>query len=180
MRSRIRRARAASFVPIGPLDVVSALLSLATALPIIYGLKELVQHGAGSVKLAALTIGVAFGALFVRRQRDLAVPMLELNLFGNRTVVVVSGQSLIAGVEQQLNVRVGVEQCVDAFDAGDGDVVHGPGADRTTPRGRPVVVGGDGGLDVVLFKFAGDERFAAGAVFVGGGAHGSRWRPRAG
>lgn len=69
----------------GPLDVVSALLSLATVLPIIYGLKELVQHGVGPVQLAALTIGVAVGVLFVRRQRALAVPMLDLALFGNRT-----------------------------------------------------------------------------------------------
>ena len=69
----------------GPLDVVSALLSLAAVLPIIYGLKELVQHGPGPVQLAALAVGVAFGVLFVRRQRALAVPMLELSLFGNRT-----------------------------------------------------------------------------------------------
>ncbi|MDG4791769.1 MFS transporter [Micromonospora sp. WMMD1102] len=69
----------------GPLDVVSALFSLATVLPIIYGLKELVQHGAGPVQFLALTIGVSVGVLFVRRQRVLAVPMLELSLFGNRT-----------------------------------------------------------------------------------------------
>lgn len=40
----------------------------------------------------------------------------------------------------------------------------------------PVVVGGDGGLDGVLFELAGDERFAAGAVLAGAGAPGYRWR----
>ena len=69
----------------GPLDVTSALLSLATILPTIYGLKELVQHGLGPTQLAALVAGFAFGVLFVRRQRALTVPMLDLSLFANPT-----------------------------------------------------------------------------------------------
>jgi MFS transporter, DHA2 family, multidrug resistance protein len=69
----------------GPLDIVSALFSLAAVLPIIYGLKELVQHGTGAAHLAALGVGVAFGVLFVRRQQALTVPMLDLSLLGNRT-----------------------------------------------------------------------------------------------
>lgn len=90
----------------GPLDVVSALLSLATILPIIYGLKELVQNGAGPVQLAALAIGVVVGVLFVRRQQSLAVPMLDLSLFRNRTFGPAITMTVFGGVMAGTNFFV--------------------------------------------------------------------------
>lgn len=70
----------------GRLDLASVALSLATILPVVYGLKELAGGGADApaVPVAALVLGVVFGALFVRRQRRLASPLMDLGLFSSR------------------------------------------------------------------------------------------------
>ncbi|PWJ04790.1 MFS transporter [Streptomyces sp. NWU49] len=71
--------------PSGPLDLVSVALSLLALLPIIYGIKELAAGGAHrspTVALAALAVGLAAGALFLRRQRTLDDPLVDLRLFG--------------------------------------------------------------------------------------------------
>ena len=63
------------------LDLVSAALSLAAVLAIIYGLKEIAQDGLGSVALASILIGLGIGGAFVYRQRRLADPLIDLSLF---------------------------------------------------------------------------------------------------
>lgn len=90
----------------GPLDATSALLSLATILPVIHGLKELVQHGPGAVPLGALAVGAVFGALFVRRQQTLAVPMLDLTLFGHRTFRAAITMTVFGGIMAGTNFFV--------------------------------------------------------------------------
>ncbi|MFJ3600800.1 MULTISPECIES: MFS transporter [unclassified Streptomyces] len=70
----------------GRLDLLSAVLSLATVLPVIYGLKELARSGWDPLAAGAVVLGVIFGALFVQRQRRLADPMLDLGLFADRTL----------------------------------------------------------------------------------------------
>ncbi|GAA2616423.1 MFS transporter [Actinomadura fulvescens] len=65
-------------------DLVSVLLSLATMLPVTYGLKELPKHGVEPVPALAAVVGVVAGVLFVRRQRRLADPLLDLRLFRDR------------------------------------------------------------------------------------------------
>ncbi|WP_020577986.1 MFS transporter [Actinopolymorpha alba] len=65
----------------GRLDLSSVALSLAAILPIIYGLKEMAREGVHGTALGALVIGLVVGAVFVRRQRRLADPMLDLRLF---------------------------------------------------------------------------------------------------
>src|SRR5699024_10933338 len=60
---------------------LSALLSLATMLPVVYGIKQFAVHGPTAKALAGVVRGVAFGALFVRRQQQLPDPMLDLALF---------------------------------------------------------------------------------------------------
>lgn len=69
----------------GPIDILSAVLSLATILPIIYGLKELARYGVAVPQVLAIVIGAGCGVAFVRRQRGLSNPMLDLRLFSNRT-----------------------------------------------------------------------------------------------
>jgi DHA2 family multidrug resistance protein-like MFS transporter len=69
----------------GRLDPGSVVLSLAATLPFVYGLKELARHGWEWFPAVALVFGVAAGVVFVRRQRHLAHPLLDLRLFGNRT-----------------------------------------------------------------------------------------------
>jgi DHA2 family multidrug resistance protein-like MFS transporter len=65
----------------GRLDIVSAVLSLAAILAIVFGLKQIAQDGLGALPAAAIAVGVALGAVFVRRQRQLEDPLIDLRLF---------------------------------------------------------------------------------------------------
>lgn len=65
----------------GRLDLVSVFLSLVTILPAVYGLKELAREGWGLLPIVFVVVGVAFGTVFVIRQRRLASPLLDLRLF---------------------------------------------------------------------------------------------------
>ncbi|NUT36237.1 MAG: MFS transporter [Hamadaea sp.] len=68
----------------GRLDLVSVVLSLAAILPSVYGLKELATAGWQPLPGAALLVGALAGVVFVRRQRRLADPLLDLRLFADR------------------------------------------------------------------------------------------------
>lgn len=70
----------------GRLDLVSVALSLAAILPIVYAVKHAADRGSlvGTASLLLLA-GVA-GALFVRRQRRLAAPLMDVRLFSNRAL----------------------------------------------------------------------------------------------
>ncbi|MDO9414747.1 MFS transporter [Pararhizobium sp.] len=65
----------------GRLDLVSVLLSLATVMPIIYGFKHMAAYGFGLDQPLAVAIGLAFGYAFIRRQKTLAQPLIDLQLF---------------------------------------------------------------------------------------------------
>jgi MFS transporter, DHA2 family, multidrug resistance protein len=68
----------------GRLDPGSVALSLAAMLPFVYGLKELAESGVRAVPVLAMIGGAAFGLVFLRRQRMLSNPLLNLTLFSNR------------------------------------------------------------------------------------------------
>jgi DHA2 family multidrug resistance protein-like MFS transporter len=70
----------------GRFDLTSVVLSLVALLPLIYGIKELARAGWEVLPVVSLVVGIVVGYLFVRRQRRLADPMLDLNLFTNRTI----------------------------------------------------------------------------------------------
>lgn len=59
----------------------SAAISLVAVLAVIYGVKHAAEHGLGSVAALALAGGLVLGALFARRQRSLADPLIDLRLF---------------------------------------------------------------------------------------------------
>jgi DHA2 family multidrug resistance protein-like MFS transporter len=63
------------------LDLLSAALSLVAVLAVIYGLKEVAQDGFGSTAAISIVAGLAFAGVFVRRQRVLADPLIDLRLF---------------------------------------------------------------------------------------------------
>lgn len=69
----------------GRLDPASVALSLAAILPLVHGLKELADDPAQPVAYAAVAAGLGFGWAFIRRQRGLAEPLVDLRLFGNRS-----------------------------------------------------------------------------------------------
>jgi DHA2 family multidrug resistance protein-like MFS transporter len=66
------------------LDLGSAALSLAAVLSVIYGLKISVQGGVMWLPLLAVAAGIGLGAVFVRRQRQLFDPLIDLRLFRTR------------------------------------------------------------------------------------------------
>jgi DHA2 family multidrug resistance protein-like MFS transporter len=68
----------------GPLELTSVILSLSAILPTIYGIKELARDGWHPLPVAAIALGGLVGVVFVRRQRGLAHPLLDLRLFANR------------------------------------------------------------------------------------------------
>ncbi|MEV0622522.1 MFS transporter [Nonomuraea sp. NPDC050404] len=65
-------------------DLASVALSLTMMLPVTYGIKELPKHGLGPVPVLAIAVGLTAGVLFVRRQRRLANPLLDVSLFTSR------------------------------------------------------------------------------------------------
>jgi DHA2 family multidrug resistance protein-like MFS transporter len=65
----------------GRLDLTSAMLSLLSVLAVVYGLKQMAQDGLGGLPLAAIVVGLALGAVFIRRQSRLADPLIDLKLF---------------------------------------------------------------------------------------------------
>lgn len=64
----------------GRLDLPSAVLAIAAVLFVIYGLKETAQAGPG-VATPAVIAGLVLGIAFVRRQRRLEDPFVDLALF---------------------------------------------------------------------------------------------------
>ncbi|GIJ22985.1 MFS transporter [Micromonospora lutea] len=97
----------------GRLDLLSALLSLAALLPVVYGLKEVARAGWDAGAGGTILVGFAFGLMFVHRQRHLEQPMLDLALFRNpmvNTIIVLglafgfitAGTGLVATLYMQL------------------------------------------------------------------------------
>ncbi|GAA3375896.1 MFS transporter [Streptomyces sannanensis] len=68
----------------GRFDVISALLSLAALLPLIHGIKELARDGYAPLPALGVTVGLVLTLVFVRRQRGLDDPMVDLRLLGRR------------------------------------------------------------------------------------------------
>ncbi len=65
----------------GPVDLISAMLSMVAVLPVIYGLKRIAQDGPGWLAAASIAAGMAVGVVFVRRQAHLVRPLIDLRLF---------------------------------------------------------------------------------------------------
>jgi len=65
----------------GRLDLVSVALSLAAVLAMIYGIKHAASYALDGEAAVAILAGVAIGFVFLRRQRKLAVPLIDLSLF---------------------------------------------------------------------------------------------------
>jgi DHA2 family multidrug resistance protein-like MFS transporter len=68
----------------GKPDLPSAVLSLMSVLSVIFGFKQLAQDGIGLVPLASMVAGLGLGVAFVRRQRVLDDPLIDLRLFERR------------------------------------------------------------------------------------------------
>lgn len=60
-------------------------MALAAVLGVIYSLKQVVEDGLAVLPVLAIVAGVVIGVVFVRWQRTLAHPLLDLELFSERT-----------------------------------------------------------------------------------------------
>ncbi|AOX47077.1 MFS transporter [Microbacterium sp. BH-3-3-3] len=108
----------------GRFDPLSVVLSLATMVPIVYGIKKLAVEGPISLAPVLFVVGVAFGWLFVRRQRRLPSPMLDMTLFRQGTfsgailvnlLSVVGLVGFLYFVAQHLQLVVGLSPMVAGF-----------------------------------------------------------------
>ena len=65
----------------GRIDLVSVGQSLAAVLAMVYGLKQIAEHGPALGNVGVLIGGLVLAAMFVRRQGRLPYPLLETRLF---------------------------------------------------------------------------------------------------
>ncbi len=82
----------------GRIDLVSVAMSLVTPLAVVYGIKSLAADGVGPSSLGAIAAGVVVGVLFVRRQRRLDSPLLDLSLFRIPAFAVPAGGMIVVGM----------------------------------------------------------------------------------
>jgi DHA2 family multidrug resistance protein-like MFS transporter len=68
----------------GPWDLLSVVLSMIGMIGIVYAIKEFAAHGFGWIPVAAAVAGALALYGFVRRQRRLPLPLLDLRLFRSR------------------------------------------------------------------------------------------------
>ena len=66
----------------GPVDPLSATLSVGAIVPLVYAVKTFAHDGPTPACALALLVGLAAGWFFVRRQRTLTTPLIDIGLFG--------------------------------------------------------------------------------------------------
>lgn len=79
----------------GRLDLASAVLSIMSVLAVIYGIKHWAVSGFDASALGAILLGLGVGAIFLLRQRRLAVPFMDLALFRSRKFSAALGINVI-------------------------------------------------------------------------------------
>lgn len=84
----------------GRFDLPSVALSLLAILPFVYAFKEAAKNGWGLPAVAALVAGAFFGWVFLRRQRTLEAPLLDLGLFRFRAFSVGLAVLLVGALAQ--------------------------------------------------------------------------------
>lgn len=87
----------------GRLDILSVLLLLIAILPSIYAIKAFSKAGVTPLVLATLALGIVGTLLFMRRQKQLFDPLLDLKLFASKTftaalVILLLGLVGVAGM----------------------------------------------------------------------------------
>ena len=65
----------------GKFDLISAGMSLSAVLLFILGMKQTAENGLSALAILSVLAGLLIGLLFIRRQRHLADPLIDLRLF---------------------------------------------------------------------------------------------------
>lgn len=104
-------------------DLLSAGLSMAAILFIIYGIKQIAEQGVTGLPVACICAGLCLAVLFLRRQRRVQHPLIDLDLFRSPVFNIALAALLFAlfswagiflFVTQHLQLVLGL----DAFTAG--------------------------------------------------------------
>jgi DHA2 family multidrug resistance protein-like MFS transporter len=80
----------------GRLDVLGAAQSVVAVLTVVFAVKEVAGHGLTPVAGATAVLGVLVAASFLRRQRRIASPLIDVRLFANRAFSGALATQLIA------------------------------------------------------------------------------------
>lgn len=81
---------------LGPLDLPSVVLSIGGILPLVYSVKHAAEYGVDVEALLIAVAGAILLTLFIRRQRHLSEPLLDLRLFGSGQFSIAVGSSTTA------------------------------------------------------------------------------------
>lgn len=65
----------------GPVDLRSSVLSILAIVPVVYAVKTLAHDGLTWQVALALAVGLVAGCVFLRRQKALETPLLDVSLF---------------------------------------------------------------------------------------------------
>lgn len=80
---------------LGPLDLRSVALSIGGILPLVYAVKHCAAEGFDAPAIGIGLVGALLLVLFVRRQRNLSEPLLDLSLFRRGLFSVAIGSSTV-------------------------------------------------------------------------------------
>jgi len=146
----------------GRLDLLSAAMSVAAVLAVIYGLKEVAQDGLTWPAALSVLAGLAIGVGFVRRQQRLADPMIDVGLVRLRRFSAALATNFLAifvavgyflFVAQYLQLVVGLsplEAGLWSLPSAFGFIIGSQLGPRVVGRVRPAwVIGGGLGLAAV-------------------------------
>ncbi|MBC8154314.1 MAG: MFS transporter [Bacteroidetes bacterium] len=64
-----------------PVDIVSVVISLLSILTIVFGLKQTAANGMNWLSASSIAVGLLTGVFFLRRQKKLPFPLVDLELF---------------------------------------------------------------------------------------------------
>ncbi len=65
----------------GRIDLFSALLSVLAVVPVVFAIKQALSGGVGAAAVLAALLGAVAAVAFVRRQRRLVTPLIDVELF---------------------------------------------------------------------------------------------------
>ncbi|RZA14990.1 MAG: MFS transporter [Proteobacteria bacterium] len=83
----------------GQIDIASAALSLVSILLVIFGLKKIAEDGLSSLPFVTIALGLILATLFIRRQKHLTSPLIDLKLFSSPTfdtLILVNAMTMFA------------------------------------------------------------------------------------
>jgi MFS transporter, DHA2 family, multidrug resistance protein len=80
----------------GRLDLVSAGMSTSGVLAVIYGIKRIAEAGLHANAVFMILVGVAIAVLFVRRQKRLSDPLIDVRLFRSRVIAAALSINIMA------------------------------------------------------------------------------------